>query len=106
MGFDRGEWRDGGVCVQLVLLAHGTAFDIFAHKLRETWPPKFGGNELAGLEVTEVSSGLMVVAASEDGTIEGALRGDIDMTLIGQDVIIEPPIREAGPEDSRDILQG
>ena len=82
MGFDQGERRDGGVRVSLVLLAHGTAFNIFAYELRETRPPELRGDELAGLEITGVAGGLVVVAAGEDGTTERVLRGNIDMAFV------------------------
>ena len=87
-GLDRGEWRDGGVCVRLVLLAHGTAFDIFSHKLCKAGPPEFRGDKLAGLEVTGVSSGLMVVAVGKDGAAERVPWGDIDTSFVGQNMVI------------------
>ena len=31
----------------------------------------------------------MIMAAGEDGTAEGVLWGDVDTTLVGQDVVIE-----------------
>ena len=104
MGFDRGERGDGGVRVHLVLLAHGTAFDVLAHKLRETGPPKLRGDELASLKIVRMTGGLMVMASCEDGTAEGVLRGNIDATLVGQDVVVEFPVREARPEGSGDVF--
>ena len=92
VGLDWGEWRDGGVCVGFVLLAHGAAFDVFAHKLCKLQPPEFRGDELAGFEVTRVTGGLVVVATGEDGTTEEVLWGDIDATLIGQDVVVKFPV--------------
>ena len=44
------------------------------------------------LEVTWVTRGLMVMAMGEDGAMEGILRGNVDMTFIGQDMIIELPV--------------
>ena len=41
MGLDWGKQRDCGMCVRLVLLACGTAFDILPYVLCETQPPKF-----------------------------------------------------------------
>ena len=46
----------------------------------------------------------MVVAAGEDGTLEGNLWGNVDTTFIGQDMVIEFPVREARLEDSGDVL--
>ena len=51
--------------------------------LCETWPPEFGGDELAGFEVPGVASGLMIVAVGKDGATEGVLWGDIDVTFVG-----------------------
>ena len=94
------------MCVRLVLLACGTAFDIFAYKLRETRPPKFSSHELAGFEITRMTGGFMVVAACEDGATEGILWGNIDTTFVGQDVVIKLPVQEVRPEGSRDVFQG
>ena len=95
VGFDGGEWGSGGMCIRLVLLARGTAFNIFAYKLRETRPPEFRGDELASLQIAGVTSGLVVVAAGEDGTTEGILRGNIYATFVGQNVVVELPVGEA-----------
>ena len=65
------------------MLAHGTAFDVLPHELRETRPLKLGGDELASFEVTQVASSLVVVAAGKDGATEGVLRGNIDTTFVG-----------------------
>ena len=106
MRLDWGEWGDSGVCVQLVLLASGTAINVLAHELCETQPLEFRSDELASLEVSRVTSGLVVVAAGKDGPAEGVLRGDIDATLVGQDMVVELPVREARSECSGDVLQG
>ena len=53
-----------------------------------------------------MTSGLMVVAVGEDGMTEGVLWGNVDMTFVGQDVIVELPIRETRLEGSEDVLQG
>ena len=59
-----------------------------------------------GLEITGVTSSLVVVAVGEDGMTEGVLRRNIDTIFVGQDVVVELPVREARPESSRDVLQG
>ena len=76
------------------------------HELHETRPPKFRDNELASFKVTWVTGSLMVVATGKDGVMERILQGDIDMTLVGQDMVIKFPVREAGPEGGGDIFQG
>ena len=77
------------MCVRLVLLACGTAFDIFSHELHKTWPSEFSSNKLVGFEITQVTSSLMVVATGEDGVAEGIVWGDIDMTFVCQDVVVK-----------------
>ena len=106
MGLDRGERGDSGVCVRFVLLAHGAAFDVLVHKLHETRPPKLRGDELASFEITGMTGGLMVMASCEDGVAEGILWGNIDTTLVGQDMVVEFPVGETRPEGSRDVFQG
>ena len=82
------------MCVGLVLLAHGAALNVFAHKLHKTGPPKLRGDELMSFEVTWVTSSFVVVAAGEDGATEGILWGNIDMALVGEDVVVEFPIEK------------
>ena len=106
VGFDWGQWGDGGVGVRFILLACGAALDVLAHELCETWPPEFGGNELASFQVAGVSGSLVVVATSKDGAAEGVLQGDVDATFVGQDSVIELPVGKARPEGSGDVLQG
>ena len=76
------------------------------HKVREARPPEFSSDKLASLEVTGMAGGFMIVAAGKDGTMEGVLRGDIDVTFVGQDVVIKLPIREVGAEGGGEVLQG
>ena len=92
--------------VGLVLLACGIALDILPHKLGKTGPSEFSGNELTGLEISRVTSGLMVVATGKDRVVEGVFREDIDASFVGQDMVIEFPVGEAGLEGCGDILQG
>ena len=92
--------------VRLVLLACCAALNVFVDKLSKTWPPEFGGDKLSGFEIARVSSGLVVMAADKDGVTEGILQGNIDMAFVGKDMVSELPVREAGPESSRDVFQG
>ena len=78
--------------VRFVLLARDTAFNVFAHKLCETWPPKLRGNKLASFEITGVASSLMVVAAGEDGATEGVVQGNVDATFVDQDMLVKFPV--------------
>ena len=50
---------------------YSIAFDTFAHELHETWPPELSGNELMGLEIARVASGLMIMAVGKDRVTEG-----------------------------------
>ena len=91
--------------VQLALLAHGAAFNIFVHEICETWPPRFKGDELVSFEITGVSGSLMVVATGKDGAMEEVLQGNVDTAFVSQNMVIVLPVRETGPEGSRDVLQ-
>ena len=55
------------------MLAHGAALNIFVHKKGKTWPLEFSSDKLAGLEITGVSDGLMVMTLGEDRSMEGVL---------------------------------
>ena len=66
--FNQGEQGNGQVGVRLVLLARGTAFNVFADVLCETQSPEFSSDELAGFEVPWVTGGFVVMTAGEDGT--------------------------------------
>ena len=74
------------------MLACGTAFNIFAHKLHKPWLPEFRDDKLAGFEVAGVAGRLVVMTAGEDRVAERILWGYVDMTLIDQDVIIKFPV--------------
>ena len=50
------------MCIGFVLLARGTAFNVFPHILCEAWPSEFQGDELLGFEITGVSDSLMIMA--------------------------------------------
>ena len=92
--------------IRFVLLASGAVFDIPAHKLYEAWPPELSGNELMSLEITRVTDSLVVMTAGEDGTMERSFQGDIDATIVCQDIVVIFPVREVRLEGSRDVLQG
>ena len=92
VGHDQGERGNSGVHVRFVLLACGTAFNIFPYELCETQPPELRGNKLVSFEITWMTSSLMVMTMGEDGTTEGGLWGNIDTTFVGQDIIIKLPI--------------
>ena len=92
MGLDQGERGHSGVSVGFVLLAHGAALDVLPHELCETQSPELGSYELTCFEITGMSGGLMIMAAGKDGTTEGVLQGNINVILVGQDVVIELPI--------------
>ena len=94
------------MCVQLVLLACGTALNVFAHKLRETQLSEFSSDELISLEIPRVTSGLVVVTLGKDRVTERVIRRDVDMTFVGQNMVIILPVRETRPEGGRDIFQG
>ena len=92
MGHDWSEQGDGGMCVQLISLAHGTALDVFSHKLHNAQPPELGGNKLVGFNVPGMASGLIVMAMGEDGMVKGVIWGNIDMSFVGEDMVIVLPV--------------
>ena len=92
MGFDGSQQGDGGVCIRLVLLARGAAFDVFAHELCEAWPPELSSDKLASFQITGMTGCFVVMAAGEDGATEGILQGDVDTTFVGQDMVVEFPV--------------
>ena len=106
VGLDQSEWGEGGMCVCLVLLACGTAFNVLAHELHENGPLEISGDKLTSFEITGVPGGLMVMAADKNRVVEGVLWGDIDTPLVYKDMIVIFPVRETRLEGSRDILQG
>ena len=103
-GANGGEWRDGRVCICLVLLAGGASLDVFADVRGETGPPEFCRDELSSFEVTGVTGALMVMTSLENGVAKGIIIGDIDTALIGQNARVDLPVGEAGTEGERDIL--
>ena len=88
------------------MLAHGAAFDVFAHVLCEAWPPELSGDELAGFKITQVTGSFMVMTTGKDGVVEGGVGGYIDMSFVGEDMVVKLPVREAGLECGGDVLQG
>ena len=104
-GYDKGK-QENVECVRFVLLTHGTAFNVFPHVLYETWPPEFGSNKLSGLEVSQVAGGLMIVATGKDRLMEGVIRGNVDVALVGKDVVIIFPVRKMRPEGCGNVLKG
>ena len=73
MRLNWGEWGDSGVSVRFVFLACGTALNIFAYELHKALPSEFSSNRLMSLEITRVTSGLMVMTVGKDQSTEGNL---------------------------------
>ena len=44
------------------------------------------------LEITRVTSSLVVVAMGKDGATEEIVGGNVDTTFVGQDVVTEFPV--------------
>ena len=87
------------------MLAHGTVFNVLAHKLHKAWPPELRSDELASLEVARVTSGFVVMTLDKDGAVKGAIWGNVDMIFVDQDMVVILLVREVGLEGSRDVLQ-
>ena len=62
------------------------------HELCETQPPKLCSDKLVSFEVARISSGFVVMAAGEDGVTKGIVRGNIDATFVGQNMVVKLPI--------------
>ena len=92
MGLDWCEQGDGGVCLQFVLLTHGAVLNVFLHKLCEALSPEFSSDKLVSFEITRVSSSFMIMAAGEDGVVEGALWENVDTAFICEDMVIIFPV--------------
>ena len=103
-GFNGRKGGYSGVCVNLVLLAKGTAFDVLADEGGESGPPELGGNQLSGFQEAGVSGGFMVVTSRKDGAAEGVVGGDINMALISEDAGFNLPVGQPGTEGKRDVL--
>ena len=103
-GFDRRQGGYGGVCVNLVLLAEGTAFDIAADEGGESGPPEFGGDQLACFQEAGMSGRLVIVAAFKNGAAKGVIGRDIDTAFIGEDAGFDLPVGQPGMEGEGDIF--
>ena len=94
----------GGVRVNLVLLAKGTALDVTADKGGEAWRPEFSGDQLASLQEAGMTGGFMIMAALEDGAAEGIVCRDIYTTFISKDAGFDLPVSEPGTKGERDVF--
>ena len=81
------------MCVGLVLLANHTSLNVFVHERCEAGPPKFRGDKLVGFKVTWVASSLMIMAANKDGLSKRGIRGNVNTSFIGENVLSILPVR-------------
>ncbi len=103
-GADRGERGNRGMRVGLVLLANGTAINIFPYIGGEAGPPEFRCYELAGFQIAGMTGGDVVVTTLQDRAAKGVIGRNIDTSLVREDTGIELPVREARAEGSRDVF--
>ena len=61
---------------------------------------------MVSLEVARMAGGLVVVATGKDGATEGILWGNVDMSFVSQDMVVELPVREVRLKGGGDVLQG
>ena len=92
------------MCISLVLLAEGTAFDIAADEGGETGSPELGGDQLTCFQEAWVAGRFMIMAALENSAAKGVVCGDIDAALVGEDACFDLPIGESRPKGERDVL--
>ena len=52
-----------------------------------------------------MAGSLVIMTVGEDGIAEGVIQGDINMSFIGENMVIIFPVREMRPEYSKDILE-
>ena len=102
--FDGQQGGYSGVCVNLILLAKGTALHVSADEGGESRPPKFGSDQLACLQETGVAGRCVVMAAFENGAAEGIVCRDVDMAFVGKDSHIDLPVGESGTERKGNIF--
>jgi hypothetical protein len=81
-----------GVC--LALLAKRTTLNIFTNEMRKAGPPIFSSNELAGLKISWMTSGGVVMGMSDDVATKRTRVRDINMVLVGEETIINLPVGE------------
>ena len=86
------------------LLAHATTLDVFAYKLRKTWPPIVGGHELAGVQESRMSCGGVIMVLCDNGASEIVGGGNIHATLVGEEIVVHLKVSEAGSEMGWDII--
>ena len=92
------------MCVNLVLLAKGTAFDVSADEGGESGPPELSGNQLMCFQETGVSSQCVIMAVCKDGAAKGVICGNVDMSFVSEDTCFDLPICKSGPEGERDVF--
>ena len=92
------------MCINLVLLAKGTSFDIVADKGSKAGPPELGGNQLSGFQEAGVSGGFMIVASCQDGAAEGVIGRDIDAASISKNSGLNLPVGQPGAKWKRNVV--
>ena len=103
-GLDGREGGYGGVRVNLVLLAEGTAFDIAADEGGESGPPELGGDQLASFQEAGMSGRLVIMASFKNGTAKGVICGDVDTAFIGEDASFNLPVSQPGTEGEGNVF--
>ena len=103
-GFNGRQGGYGRVCVDLVLLAKGTALNIAADKGGKSRPPEFGSNQLACFQEAGVAGRFMIMAAVEDGAAKGVIGRDVDTAFVGKDAGFNLPVRESRTEGEGNVL--
>ena len=103
-GGNRDKGWGGGMGIGFCLLAHATAFNVFAYKLCKTRPPIVGSHELAGFQEPGMSRGGVIVVLCDNGVSEIVGGGNIHATLVGEEIVAHLKVGEAGSEMGRDII--
>ena len=103
-GFDGREGGYGGVHVDLVLLAKGTAFNVAADKGGKSGPPEFSGDQLSCFQEARMSGRLMIMTACKDCAVKGIVHRDINTAFIGEDASLDLPVSQPRSEGERNVF--
>ena len=86
------------------LLAHAATLNIFAYKLRKTWPPIVGGHKLVGFQESRMPRSGVIMVLCDNGVSEIVGGGNIHATLVGEEIVAHLKVGEAGSEMGGDIV--
>ena len=84
--------------IGFILLTGCTSINVFLDELGHSWLPVSSGQELFSLQVSGVSSSLVIVELPDQVQSEVVLVGDVNSSLVGKNSSVIRPISELGSE--------